>query len=297
MMAHEQLLVGGEYFRWKWLRLLRSLGNKGAAEAIDGELDAMDEISLGQGMTAAQVLPSPVTPVAGQSEGEMGTEAVVGAGTGTREGGALCLSRKVAEAFDIKSLLAMNTDEVDNLVRALEGSYVKPGVGGDLLRDGAGVLPTGRNMHALDPYRMPSPAAWSRGQEAARKILDAHVADTGEFPETIAAMKFIYSQSKTPFCAYFRLTLYLVSIGIVMMWGLDAIKTRGESVAIALSLIGARPVKEGTGRVVKYELVPLEELNRPRVDVLASLSGIFRDSFANVVDLLDDLFEVAAAAE
>lgn len=81
------------------------------------------------------------------------------------------------------------------------------------------------------------------------------------------------------------------------MWGLDAIKTRGESVAIALSLIGARPVKEGTGRVVKYELVPLEELKRPRVDVLASLSGIFRDSFANVVDLLDDLFETAAAAE
>lgn len=81
------------------------------------------------------------------------------------------------------------------------------------------------------------------------------------------------------------------------MWGLDTIKTRGESVAIALSLIGARPVKEGTGRVVKYELVPLEELKRPRVDVLASLSGIFRDTFANVVDLLDDLFENAATAE
>lgn len=81
------------------------------------------------------------------------------------------------------------------------------------------------------------------------------------------------------------------------MWGLDTIKTRGESVAIALSLIGARPVKEGTGRVVKYELMPLEELKRPRVDVLASLSGIFRDSFANVVDLLDDLFEAAANAE
>ena len=81
------------------------------------------------------------------------------------------------------------------------------------------------------------------------------------------------------------------------MWGLDTIKTRGESIAIALSLIGARPVKEGTGRVVKYELVPLEELKRPRVDVLASLSGIFRDSFANVVDLLDDLLETAATVE
>lgn len=116
---------------------------------------------------------------------------------------------------------------------------------------------------------MPSPAAWIRGSEAARLILEAHVADTGGFPETVA----------------------------VMMWGLDAIKTRGESVAIALSLVGARPVKEATGRIVKYELVPLSELKRPRVDVLASMSGIFRDSFANVVDLLDDLFETAAAAE
>jgi cobalamin biosynthesis Mg chelatase CobN len=74
-------------------------------------------------------------------------------------------------------------------------------------------------------------------------------------------------------------------------------QTRGESVAIALSFIGARPVKEGTGRIVKYGLVPLSELNRPRIDVLASLSGIFRDSFANVVDLLDDLFETAANAD
>jgi cobalamin biosynthesis Mg chelatase CobN len=82
-----------------------------------------------------------------------------------------------------------------------------------------------------------------------------------------------------------------------MLWGLDAIKTRGESVAILLALVGARPVKEATGRVVRYELVPLAELGRPRIDVLASLSGIFRDSFSNVVDLLDDLFERAATAE
>jgi magnesium chelatase subunit H len=62
-------------------------------------------------------------------------------------------------------------------------------------------------------------------------------------------------------------------------------------------LVGARPVKEGTGRTVNFELVPLNELGRPRIDVLASLSGIFRDSFANVVDLLDDMFERAATAD
>jgi len=71
----------------------------------------------------------------------------------------------------------------------------------------------------------------------------------------------------------------------------------GESIAIVLALVGAHPVKEGTGRVVRFDLIPLEELGRPRIDVLASLSGIFRDSFANVVDLLDDMFERAATAD
>lgn len=163
---------------------------------------------------------------------------------------------RLLEALEIKRLLGRNTEETQSILKALNGEYVLPGVGGDLLRDGTGVLPTGRNIHALDPYRLPSPAAWQRGQEAARKILEQHrAANNGAYPETVA----------------------------VMLWGLDAIKTRGESVAILLSLVGARPVKEATGRIVKYELIPLVELGRPRVDVLASLSGIFRDSFANVV--------------
>lgn len=72
---------------------------------------------------------------------------------------------------------------------------------------------------------------------------------------------------------------------------------QGESIAIVLALVGAQPVKEGTGRVVRFDLVPLEELKRPRIDILASLSGIFRDSFANVVDLLDDMFERCASAD
>jgi len=140
----------------------------------------------------------------------------------------------------------------------------------DLLRDGPSVLPTGRNIHALDPYRMPSASAWARGQKAAKEIIRQHQKNNnGKFPETIA----------------------------VTLWGLDAIKTRGESVAIVLALVGAKPVKEGTGRIVRYDLVPLSELGRPRIDVLASLSGIFRDSFANVVDLLDDMFERCANAE
>eukprot|EP00984_Skeletonema_dohrnii_P037536 scaffold39692_cov150-Skeletonema_dohrnii-CCMP3373.AAC.1 len=174
------------------------------------------------------------------------------------------------EALKIVELLKRNTEEMDGVVTALNGGYVKPCPGGDLLRDGTSVLPTGRNIHALDPYRMPSEGAWTRGQRAAEEILRQHQdSNNGAFPETIA----------------------------VTLWGLDTIKTRGEAIAIVLALVGARPVKEGTGRTVNFELVPLEELGRPRVDVLASLSGIFRDSFANVVDLLDDMFERCSIAE
>jgi magnesium chelatase subunit H len=129
---------------------------------------------------------------------------------------------------------------------------------------------TGRNIHALDPYRMPSPSASVRGTKAANEIIRQHrEANDGRYPETVA----------------------------VNVWGLDAIKTRGESVAIVLALVGAVPVREGTGRIVRYDLIPLGELGRPRIDVLTSLSGIFRDSFANIVELLDDLFRRAAAAE
>ncbi|MEH1916548.1 magnesium chelatase subunit H [Nostoc sp.] len=169
----------------------------------------------------------------------------------------------------IRDLLMQSTDELTNLLRGLNGEYIPPAPGGDLLRDGAGVLPTGRNIHALDPYRMPSPAAYERGREIAQKIIAQHLDEYGKYPETVA----------------------------VMLWGLDAIKTKGESLGILLELVGAEPVKEGTGRVVRYELKPLAEVGHPRIDVLGNLSGIFRDSFVNIIELLDDLFQRAADAE
>jgi magnesium chelatase subunit H len=170
----------------------------------------------------------------------------------------------------VAGLLQRNREELTNLLRGLNGEYIPPAPGGDLLRDGPGVLPTGRNIHALDPYRMPSAGAMARGRTIARQILERHRAEhDGAWPETVA----------------------------VMLWGLDAIKTRGESLAILLELVGARPVQEGTGRIVRYELIPLAELDHPRVDVLANLSGIFRDSFGNILELLDDLFRRAAEAD
>ncbi|NEO31863.1 MAG: magnesium chelatase subunit H [Symploca sp. SIO3C6] len=175
---------------------------------------------------------------------------------------------KLEEALRIRDLLSQTSEEMVNLLRGLNGEYIPPAPGGDLLRDGPGVLPTGRNIHALDPYRMPSPAAYERGREVAQKIIAQHLEEHNQYPETVA----------------------------VMLWGLDAIKTRGESLGILLELVGAQPVKEGTGRIVRYELKPLAEVGHPRIDVLANLSGIFRDSFVNILELLDDLFLRAAQA-
>lgn len=163
-------------------------------------------------------------------------------------------------------MLNQSTDELTNLLRGLNGEFILPAPGGDLLRDGAGVLPTGRNIHALDPYRMPSPAAFERGKEIAKKIISQSLDENKKYPETVA----------------------------VLLWGLDAIKTKGESLGILLELVGAEPVKEGTGRIVRYDLKPLDQVGHPRIDVLANLSGIFRDSFVNIIELLDDLFQRAA---
>jgi magnesium chelatase subunit H len=179
------------------------------------------------------------------------------------------LPARLDEAIAIRTLLAQTGDEITNLLRGLNGEYIPPAPGGDLLRDGVGVLPTGRNIHALDPYRMPSPAAFARGRAIAQQILSLHLKEHGTYPETVA----------------------------VMLWGLDAIKTKGESLGILLELVGAEPVKEGTGRIVRYELRSLSDLGHPRIDVLANLSGIFRDSFGNILELLDDLFQRAAELE
>ena len=177
--------------------------------------------------------------------------------------------QKFDEGEKIRDLLTHNSDEITNLLRGLNGEYIPPAPGGDLLRDGCGVLPTGRNIHALDPYRMPSPAAYERGREIAKKIIQQNLDEKGAYPETVA----------------------------VMLWGLDSIKTKGESLGILLELVGAEPVKEGTGRIVRYELKPVEEVGHPRIDVLANLSGIFRDTFVNIIELLDDLFQRAAEVE
>lgn len=175
----------------------------------------------------------------------------------------------VSNAKEVVEKLKQTGNELENVIRGLNGEFIQALPGGDVLRDGTSVLPTGCNIHALDPYRLPSATAYVTGRAIAERVIQTHRdSNDGEYPETMA----------------------------VPLWGLDNIKTKGESVGIALGLIGAEPVLDGTGRVVRFELIDLEKLGRPRVDLLLNLSGIFRDSFEHVVFLLDDMCRRAAEA-
>jgi magnesium chelatase subunit H len=254
---------------------LHSLGTAPPRESMTQYLSAYFDGDIEAGLIDEIVKADPnesLDAVKARLEQTFNLSVPVSAQDALQSGGATAtVSDKVTEAIEIRDLLSMNTEEITGMHRALDGEWVPPAVGGDLLRDGKGVLPTGRNIHALDPYRMPSAAAATRGAAVADAILKQHQdANDGAYPESVS----------------------------VNLWGLDAIKTKGESVGIVLQLVGARAVKEGTGRVVRYELIPLSEMNgRPRVDALCNMSGIFRDSFANVVGLLDDLFVRAAEAD
>ncbi|OZA92621.1 MAG: magnesium chelatase, partial [Erythrobacter sp. 34-65-8] len=159
-------------------------------------------------------------------------------------------------------------DELGALVRALDGRYVAPAPGGDILANPA-VLPTGRNIHGFDPFSIPSRFACRQGQQQAEQLIARHMAGGEPFPESLA----------------------------MVLWGTDNMKSEGVQLAQALTLIGARPRLDSYGRLCGAELIPLAELGRPRIDVVATLSGIFRDLLPMQTRLLAEAALLASRAE
>ena len=167
----------------------------------------------------------------------------------------------------IDALLAQD-HELPALVHALDGGYVRPAPGGDFLRT-AEVLPTGRNLHGFDPFRIPSAFAVQDGARQADRLLARHAADGQGLPETVA----------------------------MVLWGTDNLKTEGGPIAQALWLMGAEPRHDSYGRLCGAQLIALETLGRPRVDVLITLSGIFRDLLPLQTKLLAEAALLAAQAD
>ncbi|GAX40475.1 protoporphyrin IX magnesium chelatase [Tolypothrix sp. NIES-4075] len=169
--------------------------------------------------------------------------------------------------FCLQQVCADN--ELGALLKGLEGEYILPGPGGDPIRN-PDVLPTGKNIHALDPQSIPTTAAVQSAKIVVDRLLARNKAENGgKYPETIACV----------------------------LWGTDNIKTYGESLAQIMWMIGVRPVPDALGRVNKLELIPLQELGRPRIDVVINCSGVFRDLFINQMNLLDQGVKMAAEAD
>jgi magnesium chelatase subunit H len=174
-------------------------------------------------------------------------------------------TRPVFELLERVLTKLETNNEIDSLVRALRGEFIEPGPGADIIQN-PDILPTGRNTHAINPYGVPSATAFARSEAVANGLLERYKNEHGRYPEAMA----------------------------LVLWGLDNIKTQGEGVAQALWLLGTRPVRDALNRTTNVEVIPLAELGRPRIDVVMTVSGIFRDLFSPTVQLLDKAVRLVA---
>ncbi len=219
-----------------WLRALAE-----ASHGVRPELAAMEALASGAS-------PESVLPMAGMEGHE----------------DPLSVLRSLAHTDQV---LAVDR-ELPAIVAALDGRFLHPAPGGDLLRSPA-VLPTGRNLHGFDPFKIPSAYAMREGARQADRLLSRHMDDGRPLPESIA----------------------------IVLWGTDNLKTDGTPIAQALALMGAKPRFDSYGRLTGAELIPLEQLGRPRIDVVATLSGIFRDLLPLQTRLLAEAAFLAASAD
>ncbi len=175
---------------------------------------------------------------------------------------------EIATSLAATNQLLAEDHELPALMRALDGTFVKPAPSGDLIR-APQILPTGRNLHGFDPFRIPSAFAVADGARQAARLIARHQADGHSLPETVA----------------------------LVLWGTDNLKSEGAPIAQALALLGAKPRFDSYGRLCGADLIPLEELGRPRIDVIVTLSGIFRDLLPLQTKLLAEAALLAAQAD
>ncbi|HVD52912.1 MAG TPA: cobaltochelatase subunit CobN, partial [Propionibacteriaceae bacterium] len=163
--------------------------------------------------------------------------------------------------------LGRTGNEITAILHALDGGYVPAGPSGSPLRGLINVLPTGRNFYSVDPKAIPSRLAYQTGQAMAESLLQRHLEEVGEYPQSVG----------------------------LSVWGTSAMRTSGDDIAEVFALLGVMPVwDEASRRVIGLEAIDLPELGRPRIDVTVRISGFFRDAFPHVVAMLDDAVRLVA---
>ncbi|MBW1706034.1 MAG: cobaltochelatase subunit CobN [Deltaproteobacteria bacterium] len=167
---------------------------------------------------------------------------------------------------DVKNgLLTSGAREIDHLIKGLEGGYIPAGEGNDPIRN-VGAIPTGKNFFGFNPDKIPSPAAWDLGRQAAEQIIQKSLKEKGRYPEKVA----------------------------IVLWATETIRNEGINESTILFLMGLRPKWDKSGRVTGTEVISGKKLGRPRIDVLINPSGLYRDLFPNMILFLDRAVQKAA---
>ncbi|MCX6490901.1 MAG: cobaltochelatase subunit CobN, partial [Rhodococcus sp.] len=173
-------------------------------------------------------------------------------------------------AAEVVPRLRGTSREIEQVLHALDGGFIAAGPSGSPLRGLINVLPTGRNFYSVDPKAVPSKLAWETGQAMAESLLARYRQDHGEWPKSVG----------------------------LSVWGTSAMRTSGDDIAEVFALLGVSPVwDEASRRVTRLEVIDLDELGRPRIDVTVRISGFFRDAFPHVLALLDDAVRMVAALD
>lgn len=160
------------------------------------------------------------------------------------------------------------TEEFDSSLIGFQGGFVKPGPSGAPSRGQADILPTGRNFYSVDPNKIPSPAAWEVGKKLGDALLERYLSETGKYPDSIG----------------------------ILVYGSATMRSRGDDIAEIYYLMGLKPVwQKGSGNVGGLEVIPMDQLKRPRLDVVPRISGFFRDAFPNLVERIDEAVRMVTA--
>lgn len=171
---------------------------------------------------------------------------------------------------DLVPRIRRTTDEIENMIRSLNGGYVPPGPSGDPTRGNAHLLPTGRNCYSIDPATIPTPAAWQTGKKMADQMVERYIREKGKYPERVG----------------------------IVVWATDTMRTGGDDIAYLLWLMGLSPVwSDRSGTVTGLRVIPAGELGRPRIDVTLRISGLFRDTFPHLVTMIDGGVETIASLD
>ncbi len=175
------------------------------------------------------------------------------------------IHRTLAPALD-----ACGDAELQHLMDGLAGRFVPPGPSGSPSRGRPDVLPTGRNFYTIDTRAIPTPTAWTLGMKSAERLVERHLQDHGDYPQSIG----------------------------LSVWGTSTMRTGGDDLAQAFALIGVRPKwAAGSQRVTDFEVLPIVGLHRPRIDVTLRISGFFRDAFPSAVQMFDAAVQAVAAQD